>query len=182
MRNIIYKSENIIPWDTQSAFKMNSYNAHLEEHMVFCYLKSYVHGGNLVLCSYCFTEHPQGKDNIHLYLNLSPDKNGAVMQIDYGYDGMGKIVYDKKEITGEGISLNCFKTDDEQGFYWCGEIRIPAAFTQEYAGTSLGEKSIVAINMVQDFTGGDYAVLFGIAEEKNYIPENNMDVFVILNY
>ena len=65
MRNIIYKSENIIPWDTQSAFKMNSYNAQVEEHMVFCYLKSYVHGGNLVLCSYCFTEHPQGKDNIH---------------------------------------------------------------------------------------------------------------------
>ena len=161
---------------------MTSYNTQLEEHMVFCYLKGYVHQGNLVLCSYCFTEHPQGKNNIHLYLNLSPDKNGAVMQIDYGYDGMGKIVYDKKEITGDGISLNCFKTDDEQGFYWCGEIRIPAAFTQEYTGTSLGEKSIVAINMVQDFTGGDYAVLFGIAEEKNYIPENNMDVFVILNY
>ena len=182
MRNIIYKSENIIPWDTQSAFKMNSYTAQVEEHMVFCYLKSYVHGGNLVLCSYCFTEHPQGKDNIHLYLNLSPDKNGAVMQIDYGYDGMGKIVYDKKEITGDGISLNCFKTDDEQGFYWCGEITVDKAAVNQLWNTDLEEKSIFTLNMTQTFENGDFSGLFGDVTKVDYLAENNMNVFLVLNY
>ncbi len=181
MGNIIYRSDSIIPWDTQSAFKMTSYNASCEENMVFSYLKCYVHHGDLVLCSYCFTEKPADFSNMHIYINLCPDKSTDVLCIDYGFGGIEKAQLKNKELSGL-LSYSSFRTDDEQGFYWCGEIRIPAAFTQEYAGISLGEKSIVAINMVQNFTGGNYAVLFGNAEEKNYIPENNMDVFVILNY
>ena len=59
MQNIIYKSRGQIPWDTQSAFKATNYKSRCEEHMVYCYLKSYVHGADLVICTYCFTAEPE---------------------------------------------------------------------------------------------------------------------------
>lgn len=182
MQNIIYRSENIIPWDTQSAFKMTSYKTEKEEHMVFCYLKSYVHGGNLVLCSYCFAEKPEGNDNIHLYLNLSPNTIG-LMQIDFGYEGIRNITFNGLDISDRrNISLHPFKTDDEQGFYWCGEIVIDKSIISQLWNTALEEKSIFTLNMTQTFNNGDFSVLFGNADEENYRPENNMNVFLILNY
>ena len=183
MHNIIYRSENIIPWDTQSAFKMTGYNTVCEEHMIFCYLKGYVHRGNMVLCSYCFTENPAGNDNIHLYINLSPEEKEKVLQIDFGFEGIKSVYLEGKDVTDKGyVSLRPFKTDDEQGFYWCGEITISSDALAEMYGVQLAEGSIFTLNMTQTFAGGDFSVLFGDACEENYSPADNMNVFVILNY
>ena len=183
MGNIIYKSENIIPWDTQSAFKMTSYNTQLEEHMVFCYLKSYVHQGNLVLCSYCFTENPVGNGNMHIYLNLDAADRNKILQLDFGYEGIGNISLGGEAVMDRHcISFRPFKTDDEQGFYWCGEIVIDKDTIRNLYGTALEEKSIFTLNMTQTFENGDFSVLFGDACEKDYSPQENMNVFVVLNY
>jgi len=180
VQNIIYKSDSILPWDTQSAFKMTSYNTTCEENMVFCYLKGYVNAGNLVLCSYCFTESPTGNDNIHLYLNLNPENPDKVLKIDFGYDGISCA-----HICGNStdcISYHPFRADDEQGFYWCGEITIPAENIQQLYGVKLEEKELIAMNMVQTFEKGDFSVLCGDATQTDYNPVKNMEIFVILNY
>ena len=177
MQNILYKSENIIPWDTQSAFKMNSYNVRCEENMVFCYMKAYVHRDDLVLCSYCFTEKPAEGANMHLYLGLdekNPEKN---IRIDYGYDGIACV-----NCEGADISYRSFRADDEQGFYWCGEITVKGGFIREYSGRNLQEKSILTINLTQDFPGEDFATLFGDAQQADFNRADNMAVFVVLNY
>ncbi|MBR5521304.1 MAG: hypothetical protein IKU54_04835 [Oscillospiraceae bacterium] len=180
MENILYKSENIIPWDTQSAFKMNSYRAHKEEHMVFCYMKSYVHKNDLVLCSYCFTEKPADGANMHLYLGLNPENPDNVIVINYGFDGIESLVTDKP--ADNAVTYRSFKADDEQGFYWCGEIKIDGGFIAEHYGTELMEKSILTMNLTQTFPDGDMAVLFGDAECDGYDRTAEMKVFVVLNY
>ena len=60
--------------------------------------------------------------------------------------------------TGEILSLNpdilqyhTFRTNDQQGFYWCGEITIPADFTKEYFSTCLCEESIILLNFYKIF-------------------------------
>ncbi len=183
MENIIYKSENIIPWDTQSAFKMTSYKTVVEDHMVFCYLKGYVHKGNLVLCSYCFTENPVGDDNMHIYLNLDMAQKDKVLQLDFGYEGVSNVSFADKPVEDKDIvSFRPFKTDDEQGFYWCGEIVIDKNTINSLYGVQLDEKSIFTLNMTQTFDNGDFCTLFGDACEKDYTPQENMNVFVVLNY
>lgn len=183
MENIIYKSENIIPWDTQSAFKMTNYNASVEENMVFCYLKGYVHGAGLVLCSYCFLENPVGDDNIHLYLNLSPETKDNVLQVDFGYEGISNISFAGKKLTdGRCVSFRPFKTDDEQGFYWCGEIVIDKDTIDKLFNTQLKEQSIFTLNMTQTFENGDFSALFGDVCSKDFDAKENMNVFVVLNY
>ncbi len=181
MHNIIYKSESIIPWDTQSAFKMTSYNTHKEENMVFCYLKAYVHKSDLVLCSYCFTENVSDYANMRLYLNLNPEKSTDFLTIDYGFGGIATACFNGKSCK-EKLVFNSFKTDDEQGYYWCGEITIPHRFIKETSGALPEEKSLITMNMTQTFTDGDLAVLFGDRRDENYIPQENARVFVVLNY
>ncbi|MBQ8604692.1 MAG: hypothetical protein IJ410_07620 [Oscillospiraceae bacterium] len=180
MQNILYKSENIIPWDTQSAFKMTSYRVQREENMVFCYMKAYVHQNDLVLCSYCFTEKPAPFANMHLYLGLDRENPEKVIKINYGYDGIESIQSDK--MTVADVIYRSFKADDEQGFYWCGEITIDGDFIRGYSGTSLQEKSLLTMNLTQSFENGDFAVLFGNAEDQEYKRTANMGVFVVLNY
>lgn len=183
MQNIVYKSESIIPWDTQSAFKMTSYKTDIEEHMVFCYLKGYVHQGSLVLCSYCFTEHPTGDDSIHLYINLSPENKEKILQLDYGYEGISNISLAGENIQDKQcIAFHPFKADDEQGFYWCGEVVIDKNTVQNLYGVSLSEGSIFTLNMTQTFANGDFSTLFGNACDKEYNPAENMNVFLVLNY
>lgn len=182
MGNIIYKSDNIIPWDTQSAFKMTSYNVSTENHMIFCYLKTYVHDGDLVLCSYCFTENPQGNDNIHLYINLNPENKDDVLKIDFGFEGIRQVSFGDKQIDSDIIRFRPFKTDDEQGFYWCGELVLKADVIKHLARTGLVENSIFTLNMSQTFDDGDFSVLFGNRLEENYKPEENMNIFLVLNY
>ncbi len=181
MQNIIYKSDSIIPWDTQSAFKMTSYNTCCEEHMVFCYLKTYVHRNDLVICSYCFTEHPRGNDNLHIYINPNPEKSRDYMKIDFGFDGIKSAVYGNVDFKDK-ITYRPFKADDEQGFYWCGEITVPAGVLHSLAGCVPEEKSIITMNMVQSFDNGDTSTLFGNRQQENYDPAGNMAVFVVLNY
>ena len=179
--NIIYKSENIVPWDTQSAFKMTSYNVSSENNMVFCYLKAYVNGGDLVLCSYRFTEETGKSADMHIYTNLNPESDCGILHIDYGYDGISSATVNNSDIADK-LVYSSFRADDEQGFYWCGEIRIPARFIKETFGVVLEENSIIQLNMIQTFENDDIAVLFGNCEEENYSPEENMAVFVVLNY
>ena len=183
MGNIIYKSENIIPWDTQSAFKMTNYNVSVEENMIFCYLKAYVHRGDLVLCSYCFTEHPHGTDNIHLYINLKPENKDDVLKIDFGFEGVQGISFKGQPVAdSQMIEYRTFKTDDEQGFYWCGELVIKADAVKQLAGTCLEENSIFTLNMTQTFENGDFSVLFGNPQLPDYNPAENMNVFLVLDY
>ena len=181
MGNIIYKSDNIIPWDTQSAFKMTNYRVSVEENMIFCYLKTYVHGGDLVLCSYCFTENPKGNDNLHLYINLNPENREDILKIDFGFDGIKEISYRNKK-TDIRLEYRPFKSDDEQGFYWCGELVLKADTIENLSGKKLEEDSIFTLNMTQTFANGDMFVLFGNPEEENFKAEDCMDVFVLLNY
>ncbi len=180
MQNILYKSENIIPWDTQSAFKMNSYNTTVEENMVFCYMKAYVHKNDLVLCSYCFTETPAEYANMHLYLGLSLENNDEIIRIDYGFSGIENMPEIMKN--DGAVEYRSFKADDEQGFYWCGEIRIKSNFIEEYSGIILQEKSILTINLQQSFENGDAAALFGDVSAPEYNRADNTQVFVVLNY
>ncbi len=182
MGNIIYRSENIIPWDTQSAFKMTGYNVSCEEHMIFCYLKAYVQGGNLVLCSYCFTENPVGNDNIHLYINFNPENRADVLKADFGFEGVNNISFRGMAVEKDSIGFRPFKTDDEQGFYWCGELVIKAETIKQLTGVKLEENSIFTLNMVQSFENGDFGVLFGNPLAECYRPEEHMDIFLVLNY
>ena len=181
MGNIIYKSDNIIPWDTQSAFKMTNYKVSVEENMIFCYLKTYVHGSDLVLCSYCFTENPVGNDNLHLYLNLNPENKKDILKIDFGFDGIKEISY-KGQKSDICVEYRPFKSNDEQGFYWCGELVIKSDAIAALSGNTLAENSIFTLNMTQCFENGDMFTLFGNPEKEGFCPEDAMDVFVILNY
>ena len=182
MHNIIYKSDSILPWDTQSAFKMTSYKTSTEEHMIFCYLKGYVHGQDLVLCSYNFTENPVGDDSMELLLNLSPDDDKEnTLRIIYGYDGIRSALFNGTDCK-DFLGFRKFKANDEQGFYWCGEITLSHKFIKDLWYTSIQEKDIITLNMIQKFDNGDFSVLCGDATENDYKPENNMEVFVVLNY
>ena len=183
MQNIVYKSDSIIPWDTQSAFKMTSYKTETEQNMVFCYLKGYVHGGDLVLCSYCFTENPVGDNNIQIYANLSPENKDKVLQLNFGFEGISKLTLEGKDVEGgQGITFHPFKADDEQGFYWCGEIVISKEAINTLYGAKLEEGSIFTLNMVQSFDNGDFSTLFGDADSEEFSRVENMNVFLVLNY
>ena len=178
MENILYKSENIIPWDTQSAFKMNSYNTTVEENMVFCYMKAYVHKKDLVLCSYCFTEKPADGANMHLYLAVCESSDTHV--IDYGFGGIAGV--QSATMTADDIEYRTFKADDEQGFYWCGEITVKGDFIEKLCGRPLAEKSIVRLNLTQTFANGDKAALYGNAQSTGFDRAAEMKVFVVLDY
>lgn len=186
MRNIIYKSDSTLPWDTQSAFKMTSYNASVEENMVFCYIKAYIHQNDFVLCSYCFVENPDGDDNLRLFLNLNPECGNDLLQIDFGYGGISSALLKKSGNTEinykDEITFSSFKADDEQGFYWCGEIRIPRRSVEKMFNVSLKEKSIIRLNMLQKFSNGDFSSLFGDTAHPDYLRADNMEIFVVLNY
>ena len=179
MRNILYKSENIIPWDTQSAFKMSSYNTVCEDNMVFCYIKAYVHKTDLVICSYCFTEEPADYANMHLYLGVNAAAGGEIIRIDYGYNG---IEATESGLPRSAVTFRSFKADDEQGFYWCGEITIDGSFIAQHSGSPLEEKSILTLNLTQSFKNGDTAALFGDVTEKEYNRATEAQAFVVLNY
>ena len=182
--NIIYLSDSVIPWDTQSAFKLTQYKASGESNMIFCYFKAYVRNGDLVLCSYCFKEHPSGKTDLRLYLTLHPEKNDDVMQIVYGFDGIDSIKM-KSGITPSDIGsvpFYPFKADDEQGFYWCGEITVPAQVCRRLFGSELKDDDLLAINLMESFPGGDYMALESRHPGGEYNPCENMQTFVVLRY
>ena len=156
MDNIIYISPVTVPWDTQSAFKMTSYSVVMEKDMIYCYLKGYVRGSDLILNSYQFIAAPEGKKALTLTVGIEgcPD----FVSVTYGYDGIDSVSFrgDKPRLLPE---LSSYRADDEQGFYWCGEMTFGREMIGELFGASLAEGSRLRINLEQHLESGK-AVLF----------------------
>lgn len=186
LQKIIYTSPQKIEWDAQSAFKVTNYYTDTEQHMVFCYLKQYVHAGQLKLCTFCFDSEATDKNDIQLCFNLNPAKQDGFVHMEFGIDGIDSVVFvngGTKEIDSEGITFHSFKSNDQQGFYWCGEVTLSEQFIRTYFDTYLDEEGIILLNMYKIFAGSsDYACLF--PDGKNDIPAkaDSMQEFVILKY
>lgn len=179
--NIIYRSAQPLPWDTQSAFKLTSYKSGCEDTMVFCYLKGYIHGDRLVLCSYCFVENP-GEEKLALYLRPNGEKAGELLCVEYGFEGIKDcfaVTENGEKEKREFPDFSSFKSDDEQGFYWCGEITLPL---DDLDSRMEKGENIICLNLVLSFPGGDFAALCPDVCRPDYSPEDNLEVFVVLNY
>ncbi|MBE6879134.1 MAG: hypothetical protein E7488_08270 [Ruminococcaceae bacterium] len=191
MQKIIYTSQNKIDWDAQSAFKLTNYYTDDENCMVFCYLKQYVENGNLKICTFCFDKEASGKNDLQLCFNLNPEKQRDFIAVDFGIDGISSVRKVSAENhtaafmdeTCDGISYRSFRSNDQQGFYWCGELTLSKEFIENHFYTVLEEKSIILLNLYKLFPGrNDYACLFPdpcniLAEKSEYMQE-----FVVLNY
>ena len=185
MQRIIYTSPNKIEWDAQSAFKITNYYTDREDHMVFCYLKQYVQNGDLKLCTFCFDKEPSGRNDLQLCLNLNPVSCDSCLQLEFGIDGIEKILLtngNAPTVLSDGqVQYHSFRSNDQQGYYWCGEIPFRKEFIEQYFHTFLEEKSIILLNFYKTFKNSDdYACLF---------PDNradskccSMQEFVVLNY
>ncbi len=191
MQKIIYTSPNKIDWDAQSAFKLTNYYTDDENCMVFCYLKQYVENGNLKICTFCFDKEASGKNDLQLCFNLNPEKQRDFIAVDFGIDGIlsvRKVSAENGTVTDIntdccGIAYHSFKSNDQQGFYWCGELTLSKEFIGNHFDTVLEEKSIILLNLYKLFSGrDDYACLF--PDPHNILPEKNeyMQEFVVLNY
>ncbi len=190
MQRIIYSSPNNIEWDAQSAFKLTNYYTDKEDCMIFTYLKQYVHNNNFKICTYCFEKDTQGKQDLELCFNLNPEKISDYIDIEFGIDGINHIYLvkdngDKKELSclGDDISYHSFKANDQQGYYWCGELTISKAFIKNFFDTFIKEKSIITLNLYKIFLQTpDYACLFPDNEHNSLSKCYAMQEFVILNY
>lgn len=157
--------------------------------MVFCYLKQYVSAGDLKLCTYCFDSEATGKKDIQLCLNLNPVMFDTFLFIEAGIDGINRIeLVDPannsiKSLNTDIFQYHTFRTNDQQGFYWCGEITLPEDFIKEYFSTHLEEKSIILLNFYKVFEGcQDYACLFPDETDNLIDRYTTMEEFIVLNY
>lgn len=189
MHRIIYSSTNKIEWDAQSAFKITNYYTEKEECMIFCYLKQYVHSGTLKLCSFCFDSEASGKKDLQLCFNLNPEHSTDFIHIEFGIDGINSAVLVSPEnksmenLSTDIFSYRSFKTNDQQGYYWCGEISVSDEFIRQYFGTELKEQSIILLNFYKTFDGiKDYGCLFPDENNNIFCKSETMQEFVILNY
>lgn len=186
MQKIIYTSPEKIEWDAQSAFKVTNYYTDNEQHMVFCYLKQYVQDGQLKLCTFCFDSEASGKNDIHLCFNLNPAKSERCIDIEFGIDGIGSVCCIDGDVTPmdcDGISFRSYRSNDQQGFYWCGEITLSQQFTARYFDTFLDEAGIILLNMYRVFAdSSDYACLFPDSNNDILARADSMQEFVILKY
>ena len=190
MERIIYSSLNNIEWDAQSAFKLTNYYTDKEECMIFTYLKQYVYNNNLKICTYCFEKDASGKQDLQLCLNLNPEVTKSYIHIEYGIDGINSIYIiddngNKKEIFdfSDKIQYHSFKSNDQQGYYWCGEITVSKNFIKEIFETILKEKSIISLNLYKIFPQmSDYACLFPDDKNNFLSKKDSMKEFVVLNY
>ncbi|MEG2927965.1 MAG: hypothetical protein RR846_00325 [Oscillospiraceae bacterium] len=195
MRRIIYSSQGRIEWDAQSAFKLTNYYTDLEEHMVFCYLRQYVEAGSLKLCTYCFDSTAAGKQDLVLSLNPNPEHQSGYLNLTFGIDGIeclekitepcnsSALPIKCEGLAADSIAFSSHKANDQQGYYWCGEITLSKDFLAENFGAHLGEKSILALNMYKLFLpSGDYASLFPDNINDKNKRSDFMQEFVVLNY
>ena len=159
MSNIIYNSTVTIPWETQSAFKMRDYHVNREDDMVYCYLKTYVRNGDLILNSYQFIEDPEGNDSMTFLVNIPFGDDKGKLVITYGYEGISEVRGCAGSVSSD-IIFNSYKADDEQGFYWCRELTLPGAFIEQTFNTKLTENMSMGLNLRQNLSDGGYAVLF----------------------
>lgn len=191
LQKIIYTSPNKIDWDAQSAFKLTNYYTEDENCMVFCYLKQYVENGNLKICTFCFDKEAQGKNGLQLCFNLNPEVNTGFIAMDFGIDGISAVSSVCAETNSvnpicadeEGIDYHSFKSNDQQGFYWCGEITLSNDFIRRHFCTALEEKSIIVLNLYKLFPGReDYACLFPDPYNNILTKGEYMQEFVVLKY
>ncbi|MBQ7283363.1 MAG: hypothetical protein IJW74_00700 [Oscillospiraceae bacterium] len=189
MHRIIYSSPNKIEWDAQSAFKITNYYTEKEECMIFCYLKQYVHNGTLKLCSFCFDSEAAGKKDLQLCFNLNPEHSTDFILMEFGIDGINSAVLVSPEnksaenLSSDMFSYRAFKTNDQQGYYWCGEISVSKEFIRQYFDTELKEQSIILLNFYKIFDGiKDYGCLFPDGNSNISCKGETMQEFVILNY
>ena len=189
MQKIIYTSPNKIDWDAQSAFKLTNYYTDKEACMVFCYLKQYVEKGSLKICTFCFDKEAAGRNDLQLCFNLNPETGTRFMQMEFGIDGIDSIkAVDDSTVSDvdmpvEGISFHSFTSNDQQGYYWCGEVTFSEDFIKNHFNTVLTEKSIIVLNLYKIFPGADdYACLFPDSENNLLCRDKYMQEFVILNY
>ena len=191
LQKIIYTSPNKIDWDAQSAFKLTNYYTEDENCMVFCYLKQYVENGSLKICTFCFDKEAQGKNDLQLCFNLNPEVKTDFIAVDFGIDGISAVSSVCAETNSvnpicadeEGISYHSFKSNDQQGFYWCGEITLSDDFIRRHFGTALEEKSIIVLNLYKLFPGReDYACLFPDPYNNILTKGEYMQEFVVLKY
>ena len=191
MQKIIYTSPNKIDWDAQSAFKLTNYYTDDENCMVFCYLKQYVENGNLKICTFCFDKEAAGKNDLQLCLNLNPEVQSGFIAMDFGIDGISAVSSVCTETNSidpicadeEGISYHSFKSNDQQGFYWCGEITFSVDFIRRHFGTFITEESIIVLNLYRLFPGrNDYACLFPDPCNNILTKGEYMQEFVVLRY
>ena len=191
MQKIIYTSPNKIDWDAQSAFKLTNYYTDDENCMVFCYLKQYVENGNLKICTFCFAKEASGKNDLQLCFNLNPEKQIDFIAVDFGINGVSSV----RKVSAENgavtdIDINCcgieyrsFRSNDQQGFYWCGELTLSSSFIEKHFSTDLAEKSIILLNLYRLFADReDYACLFPDPYNRISAKNEYMQEFVILNY
>lgn len=191
LQKIIYTSPNKIDWDAQSAFKLTNYYTDDENCMVFCYLKQYVENGNLKICTFCFDKEAVGKNDLQLCLNLNPEVQSGFIAMDFGIDGISAVSSVCTETNSidpicadeEGISYHSFKSNDQQGFYWCGEITFSVDFIRRHFGTFITEESIIVLNLYRLFPGrNDYACLFPDPCNNILTKGEYMQEFVVLRY
>ena len=191
LQKIIYTSPNKIDWDAQSAFKLTNYYTDDENCMVFCYLKQYVENGSLKICTFCFDKEATGKNDLQLCFNLNPEVQSDFIAMDFGIDGISSLSSVSSKAgtesrlcaDSEGISYHTFTSNDQQGFYWCGEITLSDDFIRRHFGTSLEEKSIIVLNLYKLFPGRkDYACLFPDPYNKILTKGEYMQEFVVLKY
>lgn len=188
MQKIIYSSPVKIDWDAQSAFKVTNYYTDEENHMVFCYLKQYVHNGDLKICTFCFEKEAEGQKDLWLCLNLNPTVTDRCVQLEFGIDGIEQVFITQdgacNAVTDScGITYHSFRSNDQQGFYWCGELTLSKEFIKEHFDTLLEEKSIILLNFYRVFKdSGDYACLFPDNKNDILARADSMQEFVILKY
>ena len=93
-------------------------------------------------------------------------------------DGGSTIVSAEK-----GISYRSFTSNDQQGYYWCGEITFDKDFIKEHFDTLLDEKSIILMNFYKIFPDcSDYACLFPDNKNDILAKADSMQEFVVLKY
>ncbi len=187
MSDIIYTSNSIIPWDTQSAFKIENYNVTKEEHMIFCYLKTYVYKEDLRICSFCFNKNPAKSKSLELSLNLNPLYKNSFLHIEYGFYKIysAKIILENDiiDIDTNFISFSTFTGDDEQGHYWAFDINISKEFIKEYFFTTLAENSLISFNLHQVYDNSyDFSSLVKTKENSYKEKMHNQKQVLIFNY
>lgn len=193
LHRIIYTSQNKIDWDVQSAFKLTNYYTEVEEHMVFCYLRMFVQSGALKLCTYCFDKEASGTKDMELCLNLNPEKSSLYLHMSFGIDGINAVeIVSPDALQGDSLipvtakdfmEYHSHMANDQQGYYWCGEITIYTDWIEEVFDTLLGEKSILSLNLYKIFEDSkDYASLFPANINDKLKQADFMREFVVLKY
>ena len=184
MSNILYASDRVIPWETQSAFNMKHYNGTDDKNTAYCYMKGYVLCGDLKLCVYFFEQRPCGRDKLTAYIGLDPDKPQKVLICDFGYGGAGQAFFGENTLREDEnpLEISSYQASDEQGYYWYSELTLKKRDIKKYFGCDIKEKSVITLNIVRHFADGHFGGLARPQNPADADPGKNMEKFTILNF